>query len=78
MRVQLIRQQIGRPIPLCLDETGDVKQGSTTDYTAKQYLGNLGKTANGVVSVNAYAVVDGMTEPSLFRSYTNSLSTRYR
>jgi SRSO17 transposase len=70
LRLHLIRQQIGtRPITLCLDETGDAKKGSTTDYAAKQYIGNLGKTANGVVSVNAYAVVDGLTYPLLFKIY---------
>jgi SRSO17 transposase len=70
IRLHLIRQQIGtRPITLCIDETGDVKKGSTTDYVAKQYIGNLGKTANGVVSVNAYAVVDGITYPLLFKIY---------
>jgi SRSO17 transposase len=70
VRLLLIRQQIGtRPIRLCLDETGAVKKGSTTDYAAKQYIGNLGKTANGVVSVNAYAVGDGLTYPLLFKIY---------
>jgi SRSO17 transposase len=70
IRLHLIRQQIGtRPISLCIDETGDVKKGSTTDYVAKQYIGNLGKPANGLVSVNAYAVVDGITYPLLFKIY---------
>lgn len=70
IRLHLIQQQIGcRPISLCIDETGDVKKGETTDYVAKQYIGNLGKTANGIVSVNAYAVVDGITYPLLFEIY---------
>ena len=70
IRLHLIRQQIGtRPISLCIDETGDVKKGEATDYVAKQYIGNLGKTANGMVSVNAYAVVDGITYPLLFKIY---------
>ena len=70
IRLHLIRQQIGaRPISLCIDETGDVKKGEATDYVAKQYIGNLGKTANGMVSVNAYAVVDGITYPLLFKLY---------
>jgi SRSO17 transposase len=70
IRLHIIRQQIAsRPISLCIDETGDVKKGETTDYVAKQYIGNLGKTANGVVSVNAYAVVDGITYPLLFKIY---------
>lgn len=34
--LRLIQQQIGtRPISLCIDETGDVKKGATTDYVAK-------------------------------------------
>jgi SRSO17 transposase len=36
---------------------------------AKQYIGNLGKTANGIVSVNADAVVDGITYPLLFKVF---------
>lgn len=70
IRLRLIRQQIGtRPISLCIDETGDVKKGESTDYVAKQYIGNLGKAANGVVSVNAYAVVENITYPLLFEIY---------
>ncbi|WP_088889803.1 IS701 family transposase [Leptolyngbya ohadii] len=70
IRLHLIRQQIGsRPISLCIDETGDVKKGNTTDYVARQYIGNIGTTANGIVSVNAYAVVDGITYPLLFKIY---------
>ena len=57
MRLQLILVAIGdQPMVLCIDETGDEKKGTATDYVAKQYIGNLGKTANGIVSVNAYAV----------------------
>lgn len=70
IRLRLIQQQIGtRPISLCIDETGDVKKGRTTDYVAKQYIGNLGKTENGMVSVNAYAVVENITYPLLFKIY---------
>ncbi|MBM0742151.1 IS701 family transposase [Phormidium sp. CLA17] len=70
IRLHLIGQQIGtRPISLCIDETGDVKKGETTDYVAKQYIGNLGKTANGIVSVNAYAVALNITYPLLFKIY---------
>lgn len=68
--MHLIQQQIGvRSISLCIDETGDVKKGETTDYVAKQYIGNLGKTANSMVSINAYAVVDCITYPLLFKIY---------
>ncbi len=70
IRLHLIQQQIGRrPMSLCIDETGDVKKGETTDYVAKQYIGNLGKTENGMVSVNAYAVVENITYPLLFKIY---------
>jgi SRSO17 transposase len=69
-RLELIKQLIGkRSITLCIDETGDKKAGKTTDYVAKQYIGNLGKTDNGIVSVNAYAVVDNITYSLLFRIF---------
>lgn len=68
--MHLIRQQIGTQlISLCIDETGDVKKGNTTDYFTKQYIDNLGKTVTGIISVNAYAVVDGITYPLLFKIY---------
>lgn len=69
-RLELIKQLIGkRSITLCIDETGDKKAGKTTDYVAKQYIGNLGKTENGIVSVNAYAVVNNITYPLLFKIF---------
>jgi SRSO17 transposase len=45
-----------RPIILIIDDTGDKKKGNTTDYVKRQYIGNLGKTDNGIVAVTAYAV----------------------
>lgn len=69
-RLWLIKQLIGeQPIVLCIDETGDAKKGQATDYVARQYIGNLGKTENGIVSVNAYALVDGLTYPLLFKIF---------
>ncbi len=58
-----------REIILCIDETGDQKKGKATDYVARQYIGNLGKTENGIVSVNAYAIVDEITYPLLFKIF---------
>lgn len=34
-----------------------------------QYIGNLGKTENGIVCVNAYALVDNITIPLLFKIF---------
>ncbi len=59
----------GRAFTLCLDETGDRKKGKTTDYVASQYIGNIGKLANGMVSVNAYGVLDHITFPLLFKVF---------
>jgi SRSO17 transposase len=56
----------GRGFTLCLDETGDCKKGTTTDYVARQYIGNVGKIENGIVSVNAYGVLDTITFPLTF------------
>jgi SRSO17 transposase len=69
-RLNFIPNLIGeQEMILCIDETGDVKKGKATDYVSKQYIGNLGKTALGIVSVNAYAVVGGITYPLLFKIF---------
>ena len=69
-RLWLTKLFIGeRGVTLCIDETGDAKKGKTTDYVARQYIGNLGKTQNGIVSVNAYAVVEGITYPLIFKIF---------
>lgn len=52
-----------------IDETGDRKKESTTDYVARQYIGNIGKTENGIVSVNAYGIVEQLTFPLLFKVF---------
>lgn len=69
-RLALTQQALkGRGFTLCIDETGDRKKGNTTDYCARQYIGNVGKIENGVVSVNAYGVLDDITFPLLFRVF---------
>ncbi|MEG4048348.1 IS701 family transposase [Microcoleus sp. Pol17_C1] len=59
----------GRPILLIIDETGETKKGDATDYVKRQYIGNLGKTDNGIVAVTAYGVCSGLTFPLLFEVY---------
>ena len=69
-RLTLLRQALdGRSFVLCIDETGDRKKGHTTDYVAHQYIGNLGKLENGIVSVNAYGLLDQITFPLLFKVF---------
>jgi SRSO17 transposase len=69
-RLTLLRQALaGRSFVLCIDETGDRKKGHNTDYVAHQYIGNLGKLENGIVSVNAYGILDQMTFPLLFKVF---------
>lgn len=69
-RLKIILQTIkGEEIILIIDETGDKKKGKTTDYVERQYIGNLGKIENGIVSVNAYGIWQGITFPLLFRIY---------
>ena len=70
LRLELILQVLkGRPLVLIIDETGDKKKGNKTDYVKRQYIGNLGKTENGIVVVTAYGVFCGMTFPLLFEVY---------
>lgn len=59
----------GRPVTLLIDETGDCKKGSSTDYVKRQYIGNVGKKENGIVAVTAYGLVDGMIVPLTFEVY---------
>jgi SRSO17 transposase len=69
-RLQVVKQVVGdRPLILCIDETGDKKKGKTTEYVARQYIGNLGKIENGIVAVHAYGIVDEITLPLLFQVF---------
>lgn len=69
-RLALTQQALrDRGFTLCIDETGDRKKGNTTDYSARQYIGNVGKIENGIVSVNAYGVLADITFPLLFRVF---------
>jgi hypothetical protein len=38
---------------LVIDDTGDRKDGSATTHVARQYLGSVGKTDNGIVAVTS-------------------------
>lgn len=69
LRLSRVKELIQEPFVLCIDETGDRKKGNKTDYVSSQYIGNLGKTENGIVSVNAYGVIDNVTFPLLFRVF---------
>jgi len=69
-RLSVIKQQLqGQPIILVIDETGDTKKGKSTDYVDRQYIGNLGKIDNGIVSVNAYGILEGITFPLIFKVF---------
>lgn len=69
-RLSLIKQQVqGKSIVLVIDDTGERKKGKTTDYLDCQYIGNLGKIENGIVSVNAYGIFQGMTFPLMFKVF---------
>ncbi len=69
-RLQLTRNALrGRSFVLCIDETGDQKYGNVTDYVSRQYIGNLGAVETGLVSVNAYGVLDSVTFPLLFQVF---------
>jgi hypothetical protein len=55
---------------LVIDETGDRKDGSKTAHVGRQYLANLGKTDNGVVSVSSLWADDHVYYPLEFEPYT--------
>jgi len=68
MRIQLLLLALQeREIILCIDETGDRKKGKTTDYVARQYIGNLENWKWHFV--NAYGVLDGIIFPLIFKIF---------
>jgi SRSO17 transposase len=69
-RLQLTQQALrDRGITVCVDGTGDRKKGKKTDYVSRQYLGNVGKIDNGIVSVHAFGVLDNVTFPLMFEVF---------
>jgi SRSO17 transposase len=69
-RLELILKVLnGRSLILLIDDTGDCKKGTSTDYVKRQYIGNVGKKENGIVAVTAYGLVDGMIVPLTFEVY---------
>jgi SRSO17 transposase len=59
----------GRSLILLIDETGDGKKGTSTDYVKRQYIGHVGKKENGIVAVTADGLVDGMILSLTFEVY---------
>jgi len=55
---------------LVIDEHGDRKWGTKTAHVGRQYLANLGKTDNGVVSVSSLWADEGLYYPLHYEPYT--------
>ncbi len=55
---------------LVIDETGDRKDGHHTAHVGRQYLANLGKIDNGVVSVTSLWADEGVYYPVDVEPYT--------
>src|SRR5918995_3070124 len=55
---------------LVIDEHGERKWGTKTAHVGKQWLGNLGKTDNGVVSVSSLWAEEGVYYPLEVEPYT--------
>src|SRR5829696_5688745 len=55
---------------LVIDETGDTKDGTKTDHVGYQYLGSVGRIANGIVSVSSAWADDRIYYPLHVEPYT--------
>lgn len=55
---------------LVIDETGDRKDGTKTDHVAHQYLGSVGRIANGIVSVSSVWADEEVYHPLHVEPYT--------
>jgi SRSO17 transposase len=69
-RLSILKRALqDRSFILCVDAAGDKKKGNTMDYVARQYLGKWGKLDTGLVSVNAYGVLEGISFPLVFEVF---------
>jgi len=57
---------------LVIDEHGDRKWGKHTAHVGRQWLANIGKTDNGVISVSSLWADEGVYYPVDFEPYTPS------
>ncbi|MFF4764077.1 transposase [Streptomyces sp. NPDC001292] len=55
---------------MVVDDSGDRKDGTATAHVGKQYLGSVGKTDRGVVTVTTYWVDERVYYPVHARPYT--------
>jgi hypothetical protein len=55
---------------LVIDDTGDRKAGTKTAHVARQYLGSVGKTDNGIVAVTSLWADDRVYYPLHVQPYT--------
>jgi SRSO17 transposase len=55
---------------LVIDETGDRKAGHKTAHVGRQYLGNVGKIEDGVVSVTSLWADEQVYYPLEIEPYT--------
>ena len=55
---------------LIIDETGDRKDGTKTAHVAPQYLGSVGKIANGIVAVSSVWADEDLYYPVHVQPYT--------
>jgi hypothetical protein len=55
---------------LVIDDSGDRKDGHHTAHVARQYLGSLGKTDNGIVAVTSLWADERVYWPAHFTPYT--------
>jgi SRSO17 transposase len=56
-------------IVLVIDESGDKKRGNNTDYVVKQYLRKFEKIENGIVALTAYAIINEIYYPLIFKVF---------
>lgn len=55
---------------LVIDETGERKDGIKTDHLSYQYLGSIGRIANGIVSVSSLWADEKAYHPLHVEPYT--------
>lgn len=60
---------------LVIDDSGDHKDGQASDHVSRQWLGRLGKTDNGIVTVTTLWADERLYEPLHAQPYTAACHT---
>ncbi|CAD5924588.1 putative transposase for insertion sequence element IS701 [Planktothrix tepida] len=73
---QCKQTQVSRGFTLIIDDSGHRKSGNFTEGVGRQYIGEIGKTDNGIVAVTSHLYDGKKSLPLDIELYPSSVSLR--